>query len=81
MWDNTSFDRKKEIAGAVEKLKEIKGLGVTSFVDPCPMELGRDPEFAAESSTISSRLAWHPIKTERKERGKEALIHVLSAKQ
>ena len=25
-WDNTSFDRKKEIAGAVEKLKEIKEL-------------------------------------------------------
>ena len=52
-WDNTSFDRKKEIAGAVEKLKEIKELGVTSFVDPCPMELGRDPEFAAECADKS----------------------------
>ncbi len=46
-WDNTSFDREKELAGAIEKLKEIKELGVTSFVDPCPMDLGRDPEFAA----------------------------------
>jgi len=52
-WDNTSFDRKKEIAGAVEKLREIKELGVTSFVDPCPMELGRDPEFAAECADKS----------------------------
>ncbi|MCY4390284.1 MAG: hypothetical protein OXC18_24550 [Desulfurellaceae bacterium] len=52
-WDNISFDRKKEIAGAVEKLKEIKELGVTSFVDPCPMELGRDPEFAAECADKS----------------------------
>ena len=52
-WDNTSFDRKKEIAGAAEKLREIKELGVTSFVDPCPMELGRDPEFAAECADKS----------------------------
>lgn len=52
-WDNTTFDRKKEIASAVEKMKEIKELGVTSFVDPCPMELGRDPEFAAECADKS----------------------------
>ena len=26
-WDNTSFDRAKELAGAVVKLKEIKSLG------------------------------------------------------
>ncbi len=52
-WDNWRFDRKKEVAGAVEKLKEIKSLGVTTFVDPCPMELGRDPEFAAECADKS----------------------------
>jgi phosphotriesterase-related protein len=46
--DNYGFDRKREVANAAEKLKEIKALGVSSFVDPCPMELGRDPEFAAE---------------------------------
>jgi phosphotriesterase-related protein len=46
--DNAGFDRKSEVAKAVDKLKEIKTLGVSSFVDPCPMELGRDPEFAAE---------------------------------
>jgi phosphotriesterase-related protein len=47
-FDNTSFDRKAEVAKAVDKLKEIKTLGVSTFVDPCPMELGRDVEFAAE---------------------------------
>jgi phosphotriesterase-related protein len=47
-FDNTGFDRKREVATAVDKLREIKALGVSSFVDPCPMELGRDPEFAAE---------------------------------
>jgi phosphotriesterase-related protein len=51
--DNYGFDRKKEVANATEKLKEIKTLGVSSFVDPCPMELGRDPEFAAEVSDKS----------------------------
>lgn len=47
-FDNVGFDRRREVATAVEKLREIKALGVSSFVDPCPMELGRDPEFAAE---------------------------------
>ncbi|MGH8014237.1 MAG: phosphotriesterase family protein, partial [Candidatus Binataceae bacterium] len=52
-FDNMGFDRKRELAKVVEKLKEIRGLGVVSFVDPCPMELGRDPEFAAEAADKS----------------------------
>ncbi|MGH7917150.1 MAG: phosphotriesterase family protein [Candidatus Binataceae bacterium] len=52
-FDNMGFDRKREMAKVVEKLKEIRGLGVVSFVDPCPMELGRDPEFAAEAAEKS----------------------------
>jgi phosphotriesterase-related protein len=52
-FDNVGFDRKKEIATAVDRLKEIKNLGVNSIVDPCPMELGRDPEFAAEAANKS----------------------------
>src|SRR5215470_14358890 len=51
--DNTGFNRKEEVAKAVDRLKEIKGLGVSSLVDPCPMELGRDPEFASEVSEKS----------------------------
>lgn len=52
-FDNTGFDRKREMANLVERLKEIKGLGVTSMVDPCPMELGRNPEYAAEAAEKS----------------------------
>ncbi len=51
--DPDDFDRKKEVASCVVKLKEIRELGVQSFVDPCPMELGRDPEFAAEVASKS----------------------------
>ncbi|MEQ1888140.1 MAG: hypothetical protein ABL951_03035 [Alphaproteobacteria bacterium] len=51
--DPDDFNRKDEVAGAVVKLKEIRELGVKSFVDPCPMELGRDPEFAAECASRS----------------------------
>lgn len=52
-FDNTAFDRKREMAKLVEQLKEIKALGVTSMVDPCPMELGRNPEYAAEAAEKS----------------------------
>jgi phosphotriesterase-related protein len=52
-FDNSSFDRKRELANVVERLKEIKALGVSSFVDPCPMELGRNPEYAAEAAEKS----------------------------
>jgi phosphotriesterase-related protein len=52
-FDTAGFDRKREMAKLVEQLKEIKTLGVTSFVDPCPMELGRDPEYAAEAAEKS----------------------------
>jgi phosphotriesterase-related protein len=52
-FDNAGFDRSRELANIVEKLKEIHNLGVSSFVDPCPMELGRNPELAAEAADKS----------------------------
>jgi phosphotriesterase-related protein len=52
-FDNAGFNRQRELANLVEKLKEIKNLGVSSFVDPCPMELGRKPELAAEAADKS----------------------------
>src|SRR5260370_21817960 len=52
-FDNSGFNRKRELANVVERLKEIKALGVSSFVDPCPMELGRNPEYAAEAAEKS----------------------------
>lgn len=51
--DHKDFDRKKEGPKVYRKLKEIRELGICSMVDPCPMELGRDPEFAAEMSEKS----------------------------
>jgi len=51
--DPKDIDRKKQVAEAVGKMKEIREMGVRSIVDPCPMELGRDPEFAAEVSDKS----------------------------
>jgi phosphotriesterase-related protein len=48
--DAADFDRKREfgnVAGAVEKVQQQ---GITTLIDPCPMELGRDPEFAAAIS-------------------------------
>ena len=47
------LDREAVIQTAIEALKELKSLGVDSFVDPCPMELGRDPEILAEVSVGS----------------------------
>jgi phosphotriesterase-related protein len=52
-FDNHHFDRKRELSKVVDRMKEIRDLGIASMVDPCPMELGRDPEFAAEASEKS----------------------------
>ena len=42
------FVRADAMARAVDQLQELRGLGVGTFVDPCPMDLGRDVEFLAE---------------------------------
>jgi phosphotriesterase-related protein len=53
-WDNQfTFDRAQELAKAVDMLRELKDLGVRTFVDPAPMDIGRDPEFQAEASEKS----------------------------
>ena len=44
----TPFRRADALARAVEKLQELRSLGVKTFVDPCPSDLGRDVEFMAE---------------------------------
>jgi phosphotriesterase-related protein len=38
---------------ATDRLQELKDHGVTTLVDPCPIELGRDPELYAEISSRS----------------------------
>ncbi len=42
------FVRSEAMSRAVDQMHELRGLGVGTFVDPCPMDLGRDVEFLAE---------------------------------
>lgn len=47
------FKRAEAMARAVDQMQELQGHGVGTFVDPCPMDLGRDVEFLAELSQKS----------------------------
>ncbi|MDO8433563.1 MAG: hypothetical protein Q7S58_14255 [Candidatus Binatus sp.] len=47
------FERKAALKNCVERLKELRDLGLTSFVDPCPMDIGRDVTFMAEVASAS----------------------------
>ena len=48
-----SWDRADTVARAVDKMAELLDAGFRTFVDPCPIELGRDPELYAEISEQS----------------------------
>ena len=53
-WDSRyNFDRADAMARAIDRLTELKSHGVKTIVDPCPMDLGRDPEFQQEASSRS----------------------------
>jgi phosphotriesterase-related protein len=41
------------MARAIDQMQQLRDLGVGTFVDPCPMDLGRDVEFLAELSQKS----------------------------
>jgi phosphotriesterase-related protein len=47
------FVRTEVLARAVDKLAELRELGVRTLVDPCPMDLGRDVELMAEVASRS----------------------------
>ncbi|MGH8013688.1 MAG: phosphotriesterase family protein, partial [Candidatus Binataceae bacterium] len=47
------FERKTALKQAVERLKQLKDLGLSTFVDPCPNDIGRDVVFMAEVSQAS----------------------------
>ena len=47
------FDRAEAMARAIDQMQQLRDLGVGTFVDPCPMDLGRDVEFLAELSQRS----------------------------
>jgi phosphotriesterase-related protein len=47
------MDREECIRVAVGRMRELQEHGVGTFVDPCPIEMGRDPELMAEVSRQS----------------------------
>lgn len=54
------WTRAEIVARAVDKLAELHDAGFRTFVDPCPIELGRDPELYAE---VSQRSGMHVVCT------------------
>ena len=47
------FDRKTALRQAVQRLKQLKDLGLSTFLDPCPNDIGRDVVFMAETADAS----------------------------
>lgn len=81
-WDNQfRFERAQEMARAVDMLAELKALGVTTFVDPCPMDIGRDPDFMAEASQKSGMTIIGSTGLYHHEFGIPAYFHGLSEEQ
>ncbi len=53
-YDSTAqFDREGELLKAIQNLKELKAHGVSTIIDPIPMELGRHVDFMQEASQAS----------------------------
>jgi phosphotriesterase-related protein len=51
-WDSKfKFDRAEAMARSVDRLQALKANGVSTFVDPCPMDIGRDPAFMQEAAS------------------------------
>ncbi len=48
-----ALPRQERVERAVQRMLELAEHGVKTFVDPCPIELGRDPELLAEISERS----------------------------
>jgi phosphotriesterase-related protein len=48
-----SFDRREAKRICVDRMLELKSLGVSALLDPCPIDLGRDVELAGEVSQAS----------------------------
>jgi phosphotriesterase-related protein len=47
------FRRDEALSRAVDKMAELISYGVRTFLDPCPVDLGRDVEFMAEVASRS----------------------------
>src|SRR5437588_12851051 len=44
----STWDRKANIEAGVERMARLREHGVRTIVDPCPIDLARDPELMAE---------------------------------
>ena len=42
------FQRREALQRSIDRMEELKALGMRTFLDPCPIDLGRDVEFMAE---------------------------------
>jgi phosphotriesterase-related protein len=51
-WDTDAaapaFQRQDTLKLCIDRMHELKALGLRTFLDPCPLDLGRDVEFMAE---------------------------------
>jgi len=51
-WDTDAaapaFQRKDTLKLCIDRMQELRALGLRTFLDPCPIDLGRDVEFMAE---------------------------------
>jgi phosphotriesterase-related protein len=45
--------RREHFKRCVDRMRELRELGLRTFLDPCPIDLGRDVEFAAEVAQAS----------------------------
>ncbi len=47
------FDRKTALKNAIERLRQLKDLGLQTFVDAAPIDIGRDVTFMAEAAAVT----------------------------
>jgi phosphotriesterase-related protein len=47
-WVNPGPSRRERALRCVDRIEEMKTLGITAMLDPCPSDLGRDVELMAE---------------------------------
>ncbi|NEU32125.1 phosphotriesterase [bacterium LRH843] len=76
-----NYKRQEVIDRAVDRLQELKSYGVDCIVDPCPMELGRDPELMAEVSQRSGVYVVCSTGFDLEVRGKLFAIERLSSEE
>ena len=70
------FRRADALSRGVDRMQELKGYGVATFVDPCPIDLGRDVDFMAE---VASRSGMHIICTTGAYKQNEGLTYTFNA--